>query len=54
MDVSSIFTAPGIGGIIVGVVLLSATVIYVGLTRWILQGGRDAERPWERMGWPFN
>jgi hypothetical protein len=48
-----IFTTPGIGGIIVATVMLSAAAIYVGLTRWILQGGREEAPPWERMGWPF-
>jgi hypothetical protein len=53
MTVSSIFTTPGIGGIIATVVLLGAAAIYLGLTRWILQGGREEQPPWERMGWPF-
>lgn len=53
MTVSGIFTTPGIGGIIAVVVLLGAAAIYLGLTRWILQGGRQDQPPWERMGWPF-
>jgi hypothetical protein len=53
MSVAEFFTTPGFGGIVVGIVLLGAAVIYLGLTRWILQGGQDEERPWERMGWPF-
>ncbi len=53
MDISWIFTTPGIGGIIAATVLLSAAVIYIGLTRWILQGGREEAPPWEQMGWPF-
>ena len=48
-----IFTTPGIGGLIAVIVLSSAVAIYVGLTRWILQGGREEAPPWERMGWPF-
>jgi hypothetical protein len=53
MTISRIFTTPGIGGIIAVVVLLGAAAIYLGLTRWILQGGREEQPPWERMGWPF-
>ena len=53
MDISAIFTTPGIGGIIATTVLLSAAVIYFSLTRWILQGGQEEEAPWEQMGWPF-
>jgi hypothetical protein len=53
MSISDVFTAPGFGSLIVAVVLLCAAVIYVGLTRWILQGGREEAPPWERMGWPF-
>jgi hypothetical protein len=53
MTVSAIFTTAGIGGIIVVAVLLSAAAAYIGLTRWILQGGREDKPPWERMGWPF-
>jgi hypothetical protein len=53
MTISSIFTTPGIGGIIAMVVLMGAAAIYLGLTRWILQGGREEQPPWERMGWPF-
>ena len=54
MSFSDIFTTPGIGGIIALVVLSSAALIYLGLTRWILQGGREDEPPWEQMGWPFD
>ena len=53
MDISVIFTAPGIGGIIAITVLLCAAAVYFSLTRWILQGGREEEPPWERIGWPF-
>jgi hypothetical protein len=53
MSISWIFTTPGIGGIIAVVVLLGAAAIYLGMTRWILQGGRQEQPPWERMGWPF-
>ena len=53
MNISWIFTTPGIGGIIAVTVLLGAAVIYIGLTRWILQGGREEAPPWEQMGWPF-
>ena len=53
MNVSWIFTTPGIGGIIAVTVLSSAIAIYFGLTRWILRGGREDVPPWERMGWPF-
>jgi hypothetical protein len=53
MNISWIFSTPGIGGIIVTVVMLSAAAIYVGLTRWILQGGLEEKPPWERRGWPF-
>jgi len=53
MTISEVFTTPGIGGIITVAVLLGAAAIYLGLTRWILQGGREEEPPWERMGWPF-
>ena len=53
MNISWIFTTPGIGGIIAVTELLGAAVIYIGLTRWILQGGREEVPPWEQMGWPF-
>jgi hypothetical protein len=53
MTISAIFTTPGIGGIIATTVLLSAAVIYTGLTYWILRGGREEEPRWERMGWPY-
>ena len=53
MNISWIFTTPGIGGIIAVAVLLSAAAIYIGLTHWILQGGREEAPPWEQMGWPF-
>lgn len=53
MTISEVFTTPGIGGVIAVAVLLGAAAIYLGLTRWILQGGREEEPPWERMGWPF-
>ena len=53
MTISAIFTTPGIGGIIATAVLLSAAVVYFGLTYWILQGGREERPHWERMGWPF-
>jgi len=53
MTVGEIFTTPGIGGIIVVTVMLSAAAIYVGLTRWILQGGQEERPQWERRGWPF-
>ncbi len=53
MTIAAIFTTPGIGGIIATTVLLGAVGIYVGLTRWILQGGQEDDPPWERMGWPF-
>ena len=53
MNISWLFTTPGIGSIIVVGVLLTAAVVYVGLTRWILQGGQEEVPPWERMGWPF-
>ena len=54
MDIGAIFTTPGIGGLIAVVVLGCATVLYIGLTVWILRGVREAEPPWERMGWPFD
>lgn len=54
MSVSWIFTTPGIGSIIVIAVLASAAAIYLGLTRWILQGGQEDVPPWKRMGWPFD
>jgi hypothetical protein len=53
MTVSDIFTTPGIGGLIVLIVLLGAAGIFAGLTYWVLEGGRESEPPWERMGWPF-
>lgn len=53
MTVADLFTTPGIGGIITMAVLASAAAVYLGLTRWILQGGREDEPPWERRGWPF-
>ncbi len=53
MDTSWFFTTPGIGGIIVAIVLSSAAAIYFGLTRWILRGGEEEKAPWEKMGWPF-
>ena len=53
MGISWIFTTPGIGGIIATAVLLTAAVIYIGLIRWILHGGREEAPPWEQMGWPF-
>ena len=54
MTIAAFFTTPGIGGLIVGIVLLSAAVIYAGLTHWILRGGREEAPPWERMGWPHD
>lgn len=51
--ISALFTTPGIGGIIATVVLVGATAVYVGLVRWVLQGGREDEAPYERLGWPF-
>jgi hypothetical protein len=53
MNVGTIFTTPGIGGLIATIVLLVAAVTYLILTRWIMRGGREEEPPWERMGWPF-
>jgi hypothetical protein len=53
MTISALFTTPGIGGIIATAVLLSAAIVYSGLTYWILQGGREERPPWERMGWPY-
>lgn len=53
MNISEIFTTPGIGGIIATVVLLCAAAIYLSLTLWVLQGGQKEKPPWERMGWPF-
>jgi len=53
MDIGWVFTTPGIGGIIVAIVLLSAAAVYFRLTRWILQGGEEERQPWEEMGWPF-
>jgi hypothetical protein len=53
MDISWIFTTPGVGGIVVSIVLLSAATIYFAATRWILRGGEEERAPWERMGWPF-
>ena len=54
MGIAMIFTTPGIGGLIAISVLGFASVLYVGLTYWILQGGREDEPPWEHMDWPFN
>ena len=54
MDIGAIFTTPGIGGLIAITVLGCAAVVYVGLTYWILQGGREDEPPWENRGWPFD
>lgn len=34
------FTSPGPGGLVVIFVIGLATTIYIGLTRWILQGGQ--------------
>jgi hypothetical protein len=51
--ISALLTTPGIGGIVVTVVLVSATAIYVGLIRWVLEGGREEQPPYRRMGWPF-
>ncbi len=53
MNISTFFTMPGIGGLFAIIVLLTAAVIYFSLARWVLQGGREEEPPWERMGWPF-
>jgi hypothetical protein len=53
MTVGEIFTTAGVGGLIVTIVLLSAATVYVVLTRWILQGGKEDKPPWEQMGWPF-
>lgn len=53
MTISTLFTTPGIGGIFAIAVLLGAAVIYFSLARWVLQGGREEEPPWERMRWPF-
>jgi hypothetical protein len=53
MNISALFTTPGIGGIIAATVLFSAAVVYFGLTYWILRGGQEEEPRWERMGWPY-
>lgn len=34
------FTTPGIGGLVVIIVIGLAATVYIGLTRWILQGGQ--------------
>lgn len=39
--VSAFFTSPGPGGVIILVVLVGALFIYIGLTRWILRGGKE-------------
>jgi hypothetical protein len=39
--VQQFFTDDGPGGIFAMSILLLALVIYYGLTRWILQGGKD-------------
>ncbi|MGD2103592.1 MAG: hypothetical protein PVJ55_00570 [Anaerolineae bacterium] len=51
--ISQLFTTPGYGGIIATVVLVGAIAVYVGLIRWILQGGQEEQPRYERMGWPF-
>jgi len=43
MNIGAIFTTPGIGGIIAIVVLVSAVVIYTGLTYWIMHGGKKEQ-----------
>ena len=43
MNIGAIFTTPGIGGIITIVVLVSAVVIYAGLTYWIMHGGKKEQ-----------
>ncbi len=43
MNIGAIFTTPGIGGIIAIVVLVSAVVIYTGLTYWIMRGGKKEQ-----------
>jgi hypothetical protein len=53
MTISALFTTPGIGGLIATTLLLIAAVIYFGLTYWILRGGQEEKRHWERMGWPY-
>jgi hypothetical protein len=54
MDISSLFTTPGIGGLVVTAVMTIAAVTYVSLTIWALRGGRDDDPPWEHLGWPFD
>jgi hypothetical protein len=49
VSISWVFTEPGIGGIIAVVVLLGAAAIYIGLTRWVLQGGREEAPPREQL-----
>lgn len=51
--ISAALTTPGIGGIIATVVLTGAAAVYVGLIRWVIQGGQEEQPPYERMGWPF-
>lgn len=37
------FTSPGPGGLVVIFVIGLATTVYIGLTRWILQGGQKTD-----------
>lgn len=37
------FTAPGPGGLVVIFIIGLAATIYIGLTRWIIQGGQKPD-----------
>jgi hypothetical protein len=41
--ISTLFTSPGPGGVIVIIVIILAAILYSWLTSWILRGGETAE-----------
>ena len=41
MDISAIFTESGPGSVIALSVYTTALLIFIGLTRWILTGGKN-------------
>ncbi|MEW6406513.1 MAG: hypothetical protein AB1649_32415 [Chloroflexota bacterium] len=44
MDIGAIFTQPGYGSVIVLSVYTLAMLIFVGLTRWIIGGGKTGSK----------
>ncbi len=41
--VKSFFDSPGPGGVIVVTVLCVAILVYIGITRWIISGGKGQD-----------